>query len=201
MVMPPVQVGPPVKYNVSVASRSQRGSLIDRGANGGILGSDARVLFQHQRTVDVTGIDNHELNFLKMVDASARVETHRGPVIVIMRQYAYHGKLRTIHYAGQMEYYKNQVDDRSMRVGGRQCIRTLEGYLIPIDIINGLPYMKMTPNTDKEFQELPHVFLTSADEWNPRVLDNIISDQPDWYSTLKKWKDGFLKSPFDEFGN
>jgi len=57
--------------------------LVDRGANGGILGSDAKVIFKHSKTVDVTGIDNHELNGLPMVDATAKTITDKGPVILI----------------------------------------------------------------------------------------------------------------------
>jgi hypothetical protein len=34
--------------------------------------NDARVHHVHLREVDVTGIDNHELNSLKLVDAGAR---------------------------------------------------------------------------------------------------------------------------------
>ena len=124
-----------------------RGSLVDRGANGGILGCDARVFLTHQRTVDVTGIDNHELNSLKIVDASAKATSQRGDVIVILRQYAYHGMGRSIHSACQFEQAKNMVDDRSMHAGGKQCIRTCERYILPLDIINGLPYLRMEPNT------------------------------------------------------
>ena len=192
-----------IVYVVSAhaVSRNKRGSLVDRGANGGILGSDARVTLVHTRTVDVTGIDNHELNALKMVDASARITTQKGSAIAIFRQYAYHGQGRTIHSAGQFEHYKNKVDDRSMKNGGRQCIRTNDGYIIPLDIINGLPYMKMQPNTDKEFEELPHVILTSGEEWNPVVIDHTLSDRDDWYNTLKEWDDGLIQTPFDEYGN
>ena len=68
------------------STRSSRGSLVDRGANGGILGCDAKPFFTHTRTVNVTGIDNHELNHLKIVDASAKVMTQRGPVVVILKQ-------------------------------------------------------------------------------------------------------------------
>ena len=42
-----------------------RGALVDRGANGNIVGNDARVIRKLERMVDVTGIDNHELNLLK----------------------------------------------------------------------------------------------------------------------------------------
>ena len=87
-VMPSVQNGPFPKrhiYKVSanVASGTRRGALVDRGANGGILGNDARVTLQHMQTVDVTGIDNHELNQLKIVDATAKAISQRGFVIII----------------------------------------------------------------------------------------------------------------------
>ena len=80
------------RYHVSNAvSRHLHGSLIDRGANGGIFGNDARVFHTHQRVVNVTGIDNHELNSIKIIDASAMIITQIGPVIALMRQYTYHG--------------------------------------------------------------------------------------------------------------
>ena len=87
-VMPSIQIDPKAVYRVNEhsahASRQLRGSLIDRGANGGILGNDARVIFEHIREVDVTGIDNHQINALKLVDATAKVTTNCGPVIVVM---------------------------------------------------------------------------------------------------------------------
>jgi len=59
--------------------------MVDRGANGGILGNDAKVIVKRNKTVDVTGIDNHELNALPMVDdATAETITDKGPVILIL---------------------------------------------------------------------------------------------------------------------
>ena len=63
---------PVYKVSAHAISQDSRGSFIDRGANGGILGNDARVILQHTREVDVTGIDNHQLPSLKLVDASAK---------------------------------------------------------------------------------------------------------------------------------
>jgi hypothetical protein len=49
-------------YHVSKSSRRHsRGAMIDRGANGGIAGSDTRRISDTGRTVDVVGIDDHEL--------------------------------------------------------------------------------------------------------------------------------------------
>jgi hypothetical protein len=51
-----------------------------------------------------------------------------------------------------------------------------------LDIINGLPYIKSRPPTDKEFDTLPHVVTTSDIDWDPSTLDNVINiDSEDWY--------------------
>ena len=34
-----------------------------------------------------------------------------------MNEYAYYGKGHTIHSSGQIEWHKNQVDDKSVKVG------------------------------------------------------------------------------------
>jgi hypothetical protein len=173
---------------------------VDRGANGGIAGSDTRVIFRHLRKVDVTGIDNHEMTDLSIVDAAGWAMSNEGPVILILRQYAYHGMGRTIHSALQLEQYKIKVDDRSIKAGGRQCITTLEGLTLPLDIINGLPYLKIRPPSDDELRDLPHVIMTSGDKWNPALLDCTLSDKEDWYNTICRLNEGTLKTPFDEYG-
>ena len=40
---------------------SRRGALVDHGANGGICGNDVRVISKTGQTVDVQGIDNHQI--------------------------------------------------------------------------------------------------------------------------------------------
>jgi len=123
--------------------RSERGTLVDPGANGGTLGNDAKVIFKRSKTVDVNGVDNHELNALPMVDATAKTVADKGPVILVLRNCAHHGLNRTRHSAGQIEWHLNKVYDTSMKVGGRQVIKTVDGCCIPINIIRGLPHMQM----------------------------------------------------------
>jgi len=77
---------------------------VDRGANGGIIGNDAHILYTHPgQEVDVTGINNHQIDSLKVVDTSAKIFTQRGEAIGVFRQYAYHGNGQTIHLSGQIE--------------------------------------------------------------------------------------------------
>ena len=88
-----------------------------------------------------------------------------------------------------------------MKVGGKQCIRTADGYTIPLDVINGLPHLPMEKHTDEEWETLPRVIMTGPGTWDPHVLDNVISDQADWVNTIQDLDEGLIQTPFDEFGN
>jgi len=177
--------------------RSKRGTLVDRGANGGALGNDAKVTFCRNKSVDVTGIDNHELSSLPMVYATAKTLADKGEVILILRNCAHHGVNRTLHSSGQIEHYQNKVYDGSVKAGGRQVTVTRDGCYTPINIIRGLPCVQMEPNTADEFNKLPHVVLTQGGEWDPSVLDHILTDDEDWVSKVKRKGDPIYKSPFD----
>ena len=198
-----INVHEQVTYNVSNHKASKQGSLVDRGANGGIAGSDVRVIWPGEgRCVDVSGIDSHQVTDLKIVTAGGVVNSQRGPVIAILHQYAYMGTGKSIHSSGQLEWYKNDVNDRSMKVkGGLQRIETNDGYVHPLNIKNGLPYVSMRPYTDDEWETLPHVVWTSDVEWDPKVLDHEIEDDDQWYDAISDMQEGIMQSPFDEFGN
>ena len=89
-----------------------------------------------------------------------------------MNEYAYYGKGHTIHSSGQIEWHKNQVDDKSVRVGGTQCITTLDGFSFPFKCKGGLMYLSILGKpTDEELVKYPSVHLTSIHEWDPSVLD------------------------------
>ena len=107
-------------YYVAQASQAKHGSLVDRGANDGFAGSDVRVLSRFSIKCTVTGIDSHELQGLDVVQCAVLVETSHGIVNLIMNEYACYGKGYTIHSSGQIEWFKNSVDDRSVQVGGNK---------------------------------------------------------------------------------
>ena len=130
-----------VIYSVSAHRTAQNQSLVDHGANGGVAGEDVRVFQYTEQLVDVQGIDNHQIVNIPIVSCGGVVTTQRGPVIALFNQYAYTGKGRTIHSSGQLEWFKNDVNDRSLKVdGGLQRIITNDGYVLPISIKDGLPY-------------------------------------------------------------
>ena len=116
-------------YHVAQAKQAQHGLLVDRGANGGLVGSDVRVLSKSSRKCAVTGIYQHQINGL---ECAALVKTNHGYVNLSMNEYAYFGKGHTIHSSGQIEWHKNQVDDKSVKIGGSQCITTLDSFSFPL---------------------------------------------------------------------
>ena len=176
--------------------------LIDRGANGGLAGADMRVIHTTPRKINIVGIDDHELTGLNVVTAAALLDTQKGPIIGVFHEYAHLGKGRSIHAAGQMEWFNCQVDDRSKIVGGAQRIETSEGYVIPLSIESGLVYMhSIRIPTDQDLQNYPHVFFTSPDIWDASVLDHEIT--PSLLEDINQHSDDSLlqDSIFDEYGD
>ena len=147
--------------------------MVDRGANGGLAGSDMRVIHKTHRKINISGIDNHEVTGLDVVTAATLLNTSLGKVIGIFNEYAYLGKGSSIHPSGQLEWFKTNVDEKSIKVGGTQLITTLDGYSVPLLIKDGLAYAtSLGRPTDQNMDTYPHVFFTSPDEWDPSVLDH-----------------------------
>ena len=150
----------------------------------------------------MTGIDSHELR-LDVVQCAALVETNHGIVNLIMNEYACYGKGHTIHSSGQIEWFKNSVDDRSVQVGGKQRICTIDGYAMPLTCRGGLIHLSILGKpTDKDLERYPAVHFTGPHEWDPSVLDYTHpsgdgeppwSNDPDERSTFDP--------NFDEFGD
>ena len=51
--------------------------LVDHGANGGLAGSDMRVIHKTHRKINIQGIDNHEVTGLDVVTAATLLNTSR----------------------------------------------------------------------------------------------------------------------------
>ena len=72
-----------------------------------------------------------------------------------------------------VEWFKTNVDEKSIKVGGTQLITTLDGYSVPLLIKDGLAYAtSLGRPTDQDMDTYSHVVFTSPDEWDPSVLDH-----------------------------
>ena len=148
------------------------GSLIDGGCNGGLAGSDVRVLELTDKKVNISGIGDTELEEVTIGNVAGLIQTDKGPVIAVFNQYATYGKGNTIHSAIQLRSFQNRINDIPKSCpGGSQTLTTPEGHVIPLAIRDGLCYMDMRRPTDKELEELPHVIMTSDDIWEPTLYD------------------------------
>ena len=81
---PTRQMNTHITYHVAQANQAEHGSLVDRGANGGLAGSDVRVLSTSSRKCTVADIDNHEIPGFDLVECAALVQTNLGMVNLIM---------------------------------------------------------------------------------------------------------------------
>ena len=132
-----------------------------------------RVIHKTHRKINIQGIDNHEVTGLDVVTAATLLNTSQGKVIGIFNEYAYLGKGSSIHSSGQLEWFKTNVDEKSVKVGGPQLITTLDGYSVPLLIKDGLAYAtSLGKPTDQDMDTYPHVFFTSPGEWDPSVFDH-----------------------------
>ena len=106
------------------------------------------------------------------VQCAALVETNHGIVNLIMNEYAFYGKGHTIHSSGQNESFKTSIDDKSVQVGGKQRICTIDGYAMPLTSRGGLMYLPILGKpTYTDLERYPTVHLTGPYEWDPSVLD------------------------------
>jgi hypothetical protein len=186
---------------VSKHHSAHPGALLDREANSGIAGSDVRIIACTGPTVDIRGIDNQQITNIPIVSRGAVAKTQHGEVIVIMHQYAYTGAGKTIHSSAQLEWYKNNINGKSIKVaGGPQCISTNDGYVHPINIGDGLPYINMRSYTDHEWDTLPHLVWTSNADWVPTVLDLDLDDDEQGFDALQELDHDPMTNLFDEFG-
>ena len=171
-----------VKYSVSKNisdSALDYGLVEDGGANGIIAGKECIWIGGpvSVRKVNVTGtINKHQLNDIPVGTVVGSLSmSNRGLVILIINEAT--GRHTTILSRVQMEAHNNNVDDQPISHGGRQSIITPEGYVFPLSIINGLPYLQMRKYTQHEYYNLPHVILTLDQVWNPRSCDKTVDPE------------------------
>ena len=195
------QVNAHITYNVAQANQAMHQSIVDRGANGGLAGSDVRVLNKCPRQHTVICKSNHEIPGLDIVQCDALVNTNHGIVNLIMNEYTYYGKGHTIHSSGQVEWLTNTVDDKSVQVVGQQRIITIDGYSIPLMCKGVLMYLKFQGiPTDTDLHTYTSGHLTSPQQWDPSVLDYVHpKDNGEPNSTYDSTEKFQVDPIFDEF--
>ena len=123
--------------------------------------------------VDITGVGGSILKRLPLIQCASIIDTvDEGEMILIMSQYAHKPNSKTIHSKSQLESFGSLVHDSTISAGGHQVIFTHEGYVIPLQVRNGLCYMDMKPASNSDLEQYTHLFLTSDAPWNPSIVDD-----------------------------
>jgi hypothetical protein len=107
-------------YAVSAAHCVHQGSLVDCGANGVVADDDVHHIKEvADHCVHVQGIDDHQLMNIHLATVGGYLKkTQRRPAIAIYHQYTYIGRGKTIQSAAQLEWFENDVNDRSVKIHG-----------------------------------------------------------------------------------
>ena len=160
-------------YTQHALHHKYQGALIDSGANGGMAGSDTRILATVPHAfVDITGVGGEVLQRLPIVHGASLVHMiDEGPIILIMSQYAHKSNSISNHSKSQIAHFGGVVHDSAKSTGGKQLVVTHEGYTITLHVRNGLYYMDMVPPMDDDMERYPHVFITADGPWNPDSVD------------------------------
>ena len=109
-----------------------------------------RIIRKISRTLNAQGIGNQCEN-LPIVTAGAITRSQRGHDIIIRNQYVYIAGGKTIYSSGKIEAFKNDINDKSIKVpGGTQYITTPDDHASLFNIKSGLPYVSIPPYTDDE---------------------------------------------------
>jgi hypothetical protein len=154
---------------------------MDHGANGGVAGIDVCIILTMLRSVDIQGLDNHQVMNNSIVMAGAVAMSQRGPVIIILNQYTGIGCGHTIHSSPQLEAYGNDVN-RSIKVQGG--LQRSTGMYFPSTLSTCSLMSTCAPYTDAEWDSLPHVVWTGDSDWDPTILDHRLDDDEHWFDAI-----------------
>jgi hypothetical protein len=135
--------------------------------------------------VDVSGLAGQKVSQLRIVTAQALIATDKGEASATFHQMALRGTGKSILSCLQMEAFGADINDRSrMLPRGNQRI-LVDVYQLPLEFINGLPYLRCCKPTKAELDLLPHIIMTSDVEWDPSLYDNIIEDIEKFHDTTE----------------
>jgi hypothetical protein len=170
-------------------------ALVDCGANGGVCGDDMLVFEGIESFVDVSGLAGHKVNQLRIVTAQAFVTAHKGDAIATFHQMALLGKGNSILSFLLMEAYGVDINDQSCSLPGGKQRTLIDGYQLPLDFKNGIPYLRGRKPTETEISS--YIIMTSDVDLNPKQYDITFDEIEQFHGTSQA---DFEHEHFDQYG-
>jgi len=166
------------------------GSFVDPNGSRGVAGDDVRVMKRTGQSVNLTKVMGTYIPGLEICTVGAVVSTTRGTKILVMEQYAYAGSGKTVHSCAQIKRRGHSVH---ISAGfGFDHIGIFPSH-IRLHSIDGNRHFKMRPYTDKEWETMEIMYLTSPAPWHTDdILDMVLRDktQRDLCATQQPIQDG-----------
>ena len=155
--------------------------LVDCGANGGLAGSDMRVIDKTHRKINISGIGNHEVTGLDVVTAATLLNTSLGKVIGIFNEYAYLGK------GSSFIHQVNLNGSRPMLMKNPSKLVAPNSSLLWMDILSlsssGMVWPMPPPLEDPQIRTWTHILMSSSHllmNGIPQSLTMILHTLMDW---------------------
>jgi hypothetical protein len=105
--------------------------------------NDFRVLEQTLHQASISGLAENAVKDQQIFTAAACISTSRGVIVGVFHQYSHLGTGKTVHSANQISYFGVQTWEIPRIIAGQQRLPHPDGYVIPLSVRNGLPYMDM----------------------------------------------------------
>ena len=191
------------RFSINRSALSRRKAcLVDRGANGCIIGSDMTLVERTDQFIDLTGIEDHTVRALNIVHAAFVAKSHLGYTIFHVYQGAYMPDGKSILSPLQLEANQGTVLDKAKEAneGKQPYVQSPDGYCIPMAMRQGLMYIDIRPVRESEWESLPHCHLTSDQPWDPSIFDHEVD--PDWeVPDPEPVQEYYANRTYDRFGN
>jgi hypothetical protein len=98
-----------------------------------------------------------------------------------------------------MEIHGADINDCSRILsGGKQRI-LMDGYQLPLNFKNGLPYLRCPTPTEEELASLPHIVMTSDVDWDPSQYDKDIDNFADFHDPSEDAHENYHFNQYGEY--
>jgi hypothetical protein len=98
-----------------------------------------------------------------------------------------------------MEAHGTHINDHSWLLPEVKQRILMDGYQLPLDFKNGLPYLWCQTPTEEELASLPHIVMTSNADWDPSHYDKDINDLADIQDPSEDNHENYLCDQYGEY--
>ena len=167
--------------------------VVDGGANTSLMGPEYHILSTDtNRQVEVIGWDNNAKDNMCIGNGITAVDIPGCDTILLQvnEGVVLGSKGSSLLATNQARAFGHEVYDNPRKYGGRQCIKTVDGTIIPLMYRQGLTVLPVRKPTKWELDNLEPIMMTSPTPWDPENENDDDDDvSPDDLNEVLKAED------------